>query len=49
VDGGIRQEEASRLFGLGADCLVVGTYLYNAPDIEQRVRELRDAKKQGRG
>ena len=49
VDGGIRQDEAVRLFARGADCLVVGTYLYNAPDIEARVRELRDAEKQGRG
>ena len=41
VDGGVNTENASLLFEAGADVLVAGSSVFNAPDPEQAIIELK--------
>jgi ribulose-phosphate 3-epimerase len=43
VDGGINAETAPDVIKAGADILVAGSYLFNAPDMAAAVRTLRGA------
>ena len=42
VDGGVRGETAPRLVAAGVDVLVSGSYVFNAPQPEEVIRQLRD-------
>lgn len=44
VDGGINAETAQSCIEAGANVIVAGTYLFNAPNMSQAVRELREAR-----
>ena len=41
VDGGVQGETAPRLVAAGVDVLVSGSYVFNAPNPEQVIRDLR--------
>jgi ribulose-phosphate 3-epimerase len=41
VDGGVQGETAPRLVAAGVDVLVSGSYVFNAPQPEEVVRQLR--------
>ena len=41
VDGGVQGETAPRLVAAGVDVLVSGSYVFNAPDPEAVIRQLR--------
>ena len=41
VDGGVNHETAPRLAEAGVDVLVAGSYIFGAPNPEQRITELR--------
>jgi len=43
VDGGIKAQMAADLRSAGADILVMGTALYNAPDVDATVNRVRNA------
>lgn len=43
VDGGINEETAARCIQAGADVIVAGTYLFNAPNMKEAVTKLRNA------
>jgi ribulose-phosphate 3-epimerase len=43
VDGGINEETAARCIQAGADVIVAGTYLFNAPNMKEAVSKLRNA------
>lgn len=45
VDGGINEETAKACVDAGADVLVAGTYLFNAPDMKQAVNQFRNLGK----
>ncbi len=40
VDGGINDRNLTRVFGAGADLVVIGSYITKAPDPVQRVKEI---------
>jgi ribulose-phosphate 3-epimerase len=42
VDGGVQSETAPRLVAAGVDVLVSGSYVFNAPQPEEVIRQLRD-------
>jgi ribulose-phosphate 3-epimerase len=42
VDGGVQGETAPRLVAAGVDVLVSGSYVFNAPQPEEVIRQLRD-------
>ena len=42
VDGGVQGETAPRLAAAGVDVLVSGSYVFNAPQPEEVIRQLRD-------
>ena len=41
VDGGVNRETAQRLLTAGADVLVAGSYIFNAPDPLQTIKDLK--------
>jgi ribulose-phosphate 3-epimerase len=41
VDGGVNAETAPRLLVAGADVLVAGSFIFNAPDPIEAIRELK--------
>lgn len=43
VDGGVKPENAALLSEAGADCLIMGTALFQAQDMKQVVQEIRDS------
>jgi ribulose-phosphate 3-epimerase len=43
VDGGVKPENAALLNKAGADCLVMGTALFQAHDMKQMVKEIRES------
>lgn len=43
VDGGVMPETARQVVAAGAELLVVGSYLKNAPDIEKAINELKSS------
>lgn len=44
IDGGVSEKNASRLIAAGADVLVAGTTVFNAPDPIQMISTLRQVK-----
>ena len=42
VDGGVQNETAPRLVKAGVDVLVSGSYVFNASNTEQTIRDLRE-------
>jgi len=42
VDGGVQGETAPRLVKAGVDVLVSGSYVFNAPQPEEVIRQLRN-------
>jgi ribulose-phosphate 3-epimerase len=44
VDGGVDNNNAAQLINAGADVLVSGSYIFKAPDFEQAVLSLKQAK-----
>jgi len=43
VDGGVKTENAALLGKAGADCLIMGTALFQAHDMKQTVKEIRES------
>lgn len=41
VDGGVQTETAPRLVEAGVDVLVSGSYIFNAPDPLEKIKELK--------
>ena len=44
VDGGVNSDNAATLFEAGADVLVAGSSVFNAPDPEKAIRELKNGR-----
>jgi ribulose-phosphate 3-epimerase len=41
VDGGVNMQTAKRLLDVGADVLVAGSFVFNAPDPLRTIQELK--------
>ena len=41
VDGGVNMETGKRLIEAGADVLVAGSFVFNSPDPEKVIREMK--------
>ncbi len=42
VDGGVNAKNAAALYTAGADVLVAGSYVFNAPDPKKAIQQLKD-------
>ena len=45
VDGGVQGENAQALVDAGADALVSGSYIFNSPNPEETIRNLKQVKR----
>jgi ribulose-phosphate 3-epimerase len=41
IDGGVNTQNAAELFAAGADALVAGSAVFNAPDPEEAIRKMK--------